>query len=182
MDMGGKVHSPVMQESTEEFLYRGWGGAVVSAGAAAVILIFVAGLGGVRLGIGWILVALFGSGAIGFIIQRAVVAGAAKAAGAIVNPSGKTTPYVPTFSHIETLVIRGDLVGAEQAWLEEETRAPAHPQVVMRIAEFYLRTKRDRVTALSYFERLVVLPTVGAELAGYARRKIEELRDETAAG
>lgn len=176
--MRGKVHSPVMQESTEEFLYRGWGGAVVSAGAALVILIFVSGLGGVRLGIGWILVALCGSGAMGFIIQRAVVASAAKAAGAIVNPSGKTTPYVPTFSHIETLVIRGDLAGAEQAWLEEETRAPDHPQVVMRIAEFYLRTKRDRVTALSYYERLVALPTVGAELTGYGRQKIEELRSE----
>ncbi len=176
--MGGKVHSPVMQESTEAFHYRGWGGAVVSTGAALVILIFVAGLGGVRLGIGWILVALFGSGAIGFIIQRAVVAGAAKAAGAIVNPSGKTTPYVPTFSHIETLVIRGDLGGAEQAWLEEELRAPQHPQVVMRIAEFYLRTKRDRATAVTYYERLVALPAVGAELTGYARRKIEELRSE----
>ncbi|MFM9013748.1 MAG: hypothetical protein ACKORK_09270, partial [Gemmatimonadota bacterium] len=73
-------------------------------------------------------------------------------------------------------VIRGDLIGAERAWLEVESRAPAHPQVVMRIAEFYLRTKGDRVTALRYYERLVTLPTVGAELTGYGRRKIEELR------
>jgi len=166
----------MMQESTEDFLYRGWGGAIVSVGAALVVLVFDSGLGGVRLGGGWILTALCGSGVAGFVSQRAVVTGAAKAAGAIVNPTGKTTPYIPTFSHIVTLVIRGDLIGAERAWLEEESRAPAHPQVVMRIAEFYLRTKGDRVTALRYYERLVTLPTVGAELAGYGRRKIAELR------
>ncbi|MBM3898663.1 MAG: hypothetical protein FJ362_00690 [Gemmatimonadetes bacterium] len=165
-----------MYKSVDEMLHDGWGGAIVCVGAGVIIFTFVRLLGGVRVGAIPMAVGLFAAGAMGRVIQRAVVQGAGKAAEAVVNPSGKTTPYVPTFSHIETLVIRGDLAGAEQERLEEEMRAPEHPQVVMRIAEFYLRTKGDRVTALSYYERLVALPTVGAELTGYARRKIEELR------
>lgn len=171
-----------MYKSVEEALHDGWGGAIVCVGAGIMVFTFVRLLGGVRIGAIPMSVALFAAGAVGRVIQRAVVQGAGKAAEAVVNPSGKTTPYVPTFSHIETLEIRGDLIGAERAWLEEVAKAPAHPLVVMRVAEFYLRTKRDRGTALTYYERLVVLPTVGAELMGYGRRKIEELRSATDVG
>jgi hypothetical protein len=174
--MRGKVHSTGMQKRTEDLLYGGWGGAVVAVGAALIILQFVMLLGGIRLGLFQVLAALSGSGLMGFVIQRAVIAGASKTAEAVVNPSGKTTPYVPTFSHIETLEVRGLIDAAEVAWLEEVALAPEHPVVVMRVAEFYLRTKRDRATALRYYERLIALPAVGVELTGYARRKLEELR------
>ena len=163
-------------------MHEGWGGAVVAAGAALVIIEFVVLLGQVRLGLWGVLAAMSGSGIMGFVIQRAVVASAAKAAGAIVNPSGKTTPYVPTFSHIETLEIRGLIDAAEAAWLDEVALAPEHPVVVMRVAEFFLRTRRDQVTALGYYERLVALPTVSGELKGYGLRKIAELRDGRPAG
>lgn len=171
-----------MQKSTQELLYKGWGGALVSAGAALVVLEFVMLLGGVRLSFLGVLAALSGSGIMGFVIQRAVVAGAGKTAEVIVNPSGKTTPYVPTFSHIETLEIRGLIDAAEAAWLDEVALAPDHPVVVMRVAEFFLRTRRDQVTALGYYERLVALPTVSGELKGYGLRKIAELRDGRPAG
>ena len=84
-------------------------------------------------------------------ISRAVANVSARAAGAIYSPSGSSTGYVPSFSHIEALTIRGALDEAAEAWAAAMAEQPASLVVAVRAADFHLRERRDPARALSLY-------------------------------
>ncbi len=160
---------------TLELLHSGLGAFLVSAGAAVIVLVFVAGLGGLSIPWPIALLLVLGAGAIGGGIQRLLLAGSGKAIMAIHAPSGDSTAYVPTFSHIETLEIRGDLDGAARAWEEACASDPTNALVRVKAADFHLRLRKDPVAALALYRAVRALPSASRELARYAQAKIVDL-------
>jgi len=153
----------------------GIAGGLVLAGAAATVMIFAGALGGGWLGRGSVLLVLLGGFLIGTVLHRAILRASGRAVQRVLALDGGSTPYTPTFSDIETLEVRGDLAGAEAAWAAALERHPGNAYVLMRVAEFHLRLKRDAATALPHFEAIRDLPTAGRELGRYAAQKIVDL-------
>ena len=150
-------------------------GGLTLMGATATVLIFVGALGGAWLG-RFQVVGLLAVGYIaGALMHRAILKATGHAVERTLAPRGETTPYRPTFSGIETLEVRGDLVAAETAWAEALARHPGNAYVLMRVAEFHLRLKQDALVALPLYERIRELPDAGRELRRYASQKIVDL-------
>src|SRR5690606_14091577 len=101
----------------------------------------------------------------------------------VYSPSGDTTAYTPTFSHIEALEIRGDLDGAAEAWAVEVAQAPDHMLTVIRAADFHLRARKDADAAMELFVRARTIGTGTPDLRRYVQQKIvdlylDQLRDD----
>lgn len=158
-----------------DMLHGGLGGAVVTGGAAMVVMVFVRALGGVALSFPMMILAIMLAALVGGFIQRTVVGTAGKAALGIVAPSGDTTAYVPTFSHIEALEVRGDLDGAAEAWAHACTMHPANALVHVKAADFHLRLRKDPAAALALYRTARDLPEASRELVRYAQSKIVDL-------
>lgn len=164
-----------MSRHFDDLRDSGLAGGLVLMGASAIVMVFVGGLGGARLGRGAVFLVLSGGFLIGAAVHRVLLRTTGIAARRLLAIDGESTPYQPTFSGIETLEVRGDLPGAERAWGGALERHPGNAYVLMRVAEFHLRLKRDPVTALGYFEAIRDLPTAGRELGRYAAQKIVDL-------
>lgn len=164
-----------MSLRTIDMLHGGLGGALVSGGAAVMVMVFVAGLGGKSLPFPLAILAVMVAALLGGVVQRAVVGGAGKAALGIVAPSGDTTAYIPTFSHIEALEIRGDLDGAADAWADACLTHPTNALVHVKAADFQLRLRKDPVAALGIYRTVRDLPQASRELVRYAQAKIVDL-------
>lgn len=156
-------------------LHNGLAGALATAGAVLVVMIFVRALGGVALS--WpfaVLLVLLAAG-VGGVIQGIVVRTGGSLATALVQPSGRTTPYTPTFSHIQAIAVRGDLEGATKAWSEACAEQPGNAQVWVKAADFHLRTLADPAAALPLYQHVRDLPTASPELVRYASQKLVDL-------
>lgn len=112
---------------------------------------------------------------LGAFIARTVSRMAGGTASSLYTPSGDSTAYTPTFSHIDTLVIRGDLEGAATAWEVAILENPANPGVIVKGADFHLRERKDAATALSLFLRARQLNSGGDDLRRYVQQKIVDL-------
>jgi hypothetical protein len=114
-------------------------------------------------------------------ITRAVGNASARAAGAIYSPSGSTTGYVPSFSHIEALTIRGALDEAAEAWTAAMAEQPASMVVAVRAADFHLRERRDQAQALRLYLHArslaaqAVAGTDSRDLQRYIQQKLVDL-------
>ena len=150
-------------------------GGLTLMGATATVMIFVGALGGAWLGRFQVLGILAVGYAAGALTHRAILRGTGRAIERTLAPRGDTTPYRPTFSGIETLEVRGDLVAAETAWVGALARHAGNAYVMMRVAEFHLRLKQDAAAALPLYERIRDLPEAGHELRRYASQKIVDL-------
>jgi hypothetical protein len=95
------------------------------------------------------------------VMRVFVIDPAGKAAGHILLPSGSSTPAAKGLSHIETLVARGDLAKAAEAYRAEILADPADLGSCERLANLALRDLKD------------------FELAAWAYRQAEQ-RAETA--
>lgn len=115
------------------------------------------------------------AGALAMWINRALISGSGRAATAIYAPSGNTTAYTPTFSHIETLEIRGDLDGAAQAWSEAVAEHSANALVRVRAADFHLRARRDHATAARFYREAREIGTPNDDLRRYLAQKLVDL-------
>ncbi len=164
-----------MSLRTIDMLHGGLGGALVSGGAAVMVMVFVAGLGGKSLPFPLAILAVMVAAFIGGAVQRAVVGGAGKAALGVVAPSGDTTAYIPTFSHIEALEIRGDLDGAAEAWAAACAEHPRNALVHVKAADFHLRLRKEPVPALALYRTARDIPQASRELVRYAQSKIVDL-------
>lgn len=125
-----------------------------------------------------ILVTLAGgvvAGALAMWINRALISGSGRAATAIYAPSGNTTAYTPTFSHIETLEIRGDLDGAARAWDEAIAEDATNTLVRVRAADFHLRARRDHMTAARLYREARDIGTPNDDLRRYIAQKLVDL-------
>ena len=158
-----------------DLMHGGFGGAVVAGGAAVIVMVFVRGLGGAALSPIMMIVAIVGAAGIGGLVQRAMVSAGGTVAGQVVQPKGDTTPYVTTFSHIETLEIRGDIQGAMVAWADACAQHPGNALARVKAADFHLRQRKDAKMALPLYREARDLPTASSELVRYAQAKIIDL-------
>jgi hypothetical protein len=146
--------------------------------AAAVGLIFVVLLQGRGHLPGGILVTLAGVAVcfgIGRGVWRLQIKGAERFGNAIYTPSGDTTAYTPTFSHIEALEIRGDLDGAAAAWDAAIAEQPNHAITLVRAADFHLRARKDASAALEYYLRARSSGGGTQDLKRYVQQKLVDL-------
>ncbi len=114
-------------------------------------------------------------GGIAWGINYALISGSARIATGVHMPSGDTTAYVPTFSHIEAIEIRGDLDGAAQAWADACAEHATNALVWVKAGEFHLRRRNDPATALVHYRTVRDLPGASSELVRYALAKIVDL-------
>lgn len=165
-----------------DLLHKGLPGFLVTAGAAAIVIVFVGGLGGAGVGLLPSLLVILAAGLLGGFIQRTLVLASGRAAAAIHAPSGDSTAYVPTFSHIEALEVRGDLDGAAEAWEIACAEHPTNALVRVKAADFHLRLRKDAVVAMRLYKGAREIPGASRELVRYAQSKIVDLHLEEAGG
>lgn len=112
---------------------------------------------------------------IGRTIARTLFGAGAQLVTSVYSPSGDTTKYTPTFSHIEALEIRGDLDGAAAAWDSAVAEHPASVLTLVRAADFHLRLRQDPEAALERFLRARALGSGAADTRRYVQQKIVDL-------
>lgn len=112
---------------------------------------------------------------LGAFIARGVGKLSGSAASRLYTPRGESTSYTPTYSHIETLVVRGDLHGAATAWEVAVLEHPTNAGVLVKSADFHLRERKDSITALSLYRRARQLDSGGEDLRRYVQQKIVDL-------
>lgn len=120
---------------------------------------------------------------VGYGTIRLLHRGGAALVDSVYSPSGDSTAYTPTFSHIEALEIRGDLDGAADAWAAEVVQAPDHMLTVIRAADFHLRARKDADAAMELFVRARTIGAGTPDLRRYVQQKIvdlylDQLRDD----
>lgn len=114
-------------------------------------------------------------GLIGGGINRAMFAAGEKAATAVYVPSGDTTRYTPTFSHIEAMEVRGDLDGAARAWDTACAEDPTNALTMVKAADFHLRLRKDPAAALERYRKAREMGTGREDLRRYVQQKIVDL-------
>ncbi len=112
---------------------------------------------------------------IGKGIWRMGLKGAERFGNSIYAPSGDTTAYTPTFSHIEALELKGDLDGAAAAWEAALLEQPESVITVVRAADFHLRARKDPHTALEHYLRARALSGGTADIRRYVQQKLVDL-------
>ena len=113
--------------------------------------------------------------ALGVGVARGILHLGGSFASSLYAPSGATTPHTPTFSHIETLEIRGDLDGAAAAWATAIAEQPESAFVIMKAADFHLRARKDAVVALEHFLRARALGSGSHDLRRYVQQQIIDI-------
>lgn len=111
----------------------------------------------------------------GKIIARTALNSASRMASGIYNPDGASNAYTPSFSHIETLEIRGDLDGAADAWELAVHEQPESALTLVRAADFHLRARKDPQAALDLYLRARALGTGNEDLRRYVQQKLVDL-------
>ncbi len=118
-------------------------------------------------------------GVVGFYIGRSIArllfgAGASLVT-SVYSPSGDTTAYTPTYSHIEALEVKGDLDGAASAWDAAVAENPGHHLTLVRAADFHLRLRNDPEAALERYQQARALGGGSADAKRYVQQKIVDL-------
>jgi hypothetical protein len=106
---------------------------------------------------------------------RLSVKSAERFGNSIYVPSGNTTAYTPTYSHIEALEIKGDLDGAAFAWEAAIAEHPGHIITVVRAADFHLRTRKDPKAAFELYLKARAFNTGTDDIRRYVQQKIVDL-------
>jgi hypothetical protein len=106
---------------------------------------------------------------------------AAFAGGAIAKsvhfPDGSHTPYEEQYSFEESLVARGDMTAAMQAYEKVIAEQPGRVAPRLRAAEHYARGARDPRRAAELFREVRDFPDVPARDAVYASSRLADLYD-----
>ena len=161
--------------SFTDLIHNGLAGALVTAGAAVVVLVFLRGFGGSGLSPALSFVCVLAAGLLGGLIQGTMVRSGGAVATAFVAPSGSSTAYTPTFSHIQALEMRGDLDAAERAWEAECAANPGHALVWVKAADFHARLRKNATAALAKYRHVQALTGASSDLARYASQMIVDL-------
>ena len=127
---------------------------------------------------GGILITMLG-GVVAFFIGRAIarltLSAGASLVTSVYSPSGDTTAYTPTYSHIEALEVKGDLDGAAAAWDAAVAERPDHVLTLVRAGDFHLRLRSDAAAALERYQRARALSGGSADTKRYVQQKIVDL-------
>jgi hypothetical protein len=161
--------------SLEWLLERGYVQGMVTAGVGLIFTVLLQAKGYIPGNALLTVLGVFFFFHLGAFIARSVSSMAGGAASSLYTPSGDSTAYTPTFSHIDTLVIRGDFDGAATAWDVAILENPTNPGVIVKAADFHLRERKDPATALSLYQRARQLNTGGDDLRRYVQQKIVDM-------
>lgn len=112
---------------------------------------------------------------IGLVVHRVTAATGAKLAGSLYAPSGETTSYVPTYSHIDAMIARGDLDAAAAAFDEEIANSGGSIGVVVKAADFQLRERRDAARALQLFQHARSSGAGSVDTKRYIQQKLVDI-------
>ncbi len=124
------------------------------------------------------IVIVLGAGIAFFIgrgIARALFGAGAALVTTVFTPSGESTKYTPTYSHIEALEVKGDLAGAADAWDVAVAEHPEHVLTIVRAGDFYLRLRNEPSTALARYQQARALGTGSPDTQRYVQQKIVDL-------
>jgi len=139
---------------------------------AAVGYIFLSAMGLTGL---WFWLGLAGMFVLGRTIAWVIMSGTGNAVGSLQNPSGDSTAYTQTYSHIEALVVRGALDDAAVEWEHELAKDPENVSLRVRVADFYLRTKQDPATAHTHYLKARSMGKASTDLSRYIQQKLVDL-------
>lgn len=112
---------------------------------------------------------------IGVLIWRVVGGLAGRGATVLYTPSGDSTKYVPTYSHIDAMIARGDFEGAAAAFEHELTMSGREIGVLVKAADFHLRERRDHARALTLYLDARGRGAGGPDLRRYVQQKLVDL-------
>jgi hypothetical protein len=127
--------------------------------------------GGLHITLAGVVVAFF----VGRGIWRSTLKGAESFGNSIYVPSGDTTAYTPTFSHIEALEVKGDLDGAAHAWEAAIAEQPDSALTIVKAADFHLRARKDPRAALDHYQRARATGNGTPDLKRYVQQKLVDL-------
>ncbi len=110
------------------------------------------------------------------VVLKLTSAGGA-VAGAVIFPTGQSTPYEHQFSYQESLAARGDVAGALESYEAIMAEQPAAVAPRLRAAEHYARNGRDPRRAAQVFREIREIPDVSVRDAIYASSRLVDLYD-----
>lgn len=110
-------------------------------------------------------------------IQTRSMTAAAAVATAVTFPGGSHTPYEEQYSYEESLMARGDVVGALAAYEKVIAEQPGRVAPRLRAAEHYARGARDPKRAAELFREVRDFPDVPTRDAVYASSRLADLYD-----
>lgn len=148
------------------------GGAIGAAGG-----FYAAFTGGAGIGI-LVLAVVLGSVlgyAAAYAGARFLVEGAGRLAGALFNPSGRSTPSRPEYSYPASLAARGRLEEAIAAYESCAAENPDDPEPCLRIARLYRDSLARYEDALLWFRRARQAPGIDPGRELLATREIIEI-------
>lgn len=111
---------------------------------------------------------------IGYGLIRVVVGGAGRAAGTLHNPSGRSTPHEREYSVAESLVVRGLLPEAVEAYEAAIAENPDDATPRIRLARLHRDELDDPEAAVPWFRRALDGP-IRPGVASLVRREVVEL-------
>ncbi len=161
--------------AADDLIYRGTLQGILAGAIGLVFTTLLQARGDLPQGI---LVTLAGGVVLGLIgagINRLMFATGDKVATAIYTPSGETTAYTPTFSHIQAMEIRGDLDGAARAWDEACAESPNDVFILVKAADFQLRVRKDAAAAHERYLRARAMGSGPDDLRRYLAQKLVDL-------
>jgi hypothetical protein len=155
--------------ATLNFIHDGNLHGILTTGVGFIFLSAM-GLSGI-----WFYAGLVGFFFLGRTIARVIMGGSGHIIGSLQNPSGDSTAYTQTFSHIEALIIRGSLDEAAAEWEHELAKDPENVSLRVRVADFHLRTRHDPAKAHAYYMKARSMGTAGQDLSRYVQQKLVDL-------
>jgi tetratricopeptide (TPR) repeat protein len=123
---------------------------------------------------------LFGALAGAYLVywtQTRSAAAAGAVAKAMTFPDGSHTPYEEQYSFQESLVARGDMAAALEAYEKVIAEQPGRAAPRLRAAEHYARGARDARRAAELFREVRDFPDVSTRDAVYASSRLADLYD-----
>jgi hypothetical protein len=158
--------------STEWLVQSGYVGGIGVGVLSAFFTVLLQARGSLPAGVVIIAVGLLAGFAIGTAVARGMLQFGGRMAAGVYAPTGTASGHAPSFSHIETLVIRGDLDGAAAAWEVAVLEHPESAFVLMKAADFHLRSRKNPRAALEYFDRARALGSGNRDLRLYVQQQI----------
>jgi len=107
--------------------------------------------------------------------SQALALGGARAAAALVLPSGSSTPVVRDFSLEKSLVIRGRVAEAIGSLEAQLAAAPGDPELCIFAADLYAREAKEPRRAAPLFRRAREAPNVSPGQEHYATQRLIDL-------
>lgn len=150
-------------------------GAAIAVVVVLLVALVARAIGGLGLGLKLFFLFIALAAVLGAVLQHFLSRAGGEVARAVVAPSGATTPYTPTFSHIDAMVARGDLDAAAREFAAQCEAHPENAVVWVKAADFELRVRDEPKAARARYEHVRNLPHVHADLARYACQKLIDL-------